>query len=570
MTLSLSLDGPDALKDVIRDFTAFSERARVIFNHFQDRHLPITPRLAEGLAQIERLDQPALATFWGAAYERAGAAVDMQQSFGRSSIWRTAAAVFFISIAEPVLRRIADGPGGLLLVGPAKFDPSEIGSKGSSSDPVGEFRAYAERIEASVSAAVQDPDFLGKGFWLCAGLGLLDAMSVRPGTKRRIRGAGVFARHSSFTTVRRGVADVDRTLAELTILFEPDINEASKRIKRDPRPTRRAERERSGYRPKEGGVVGVVRSRRLEDLNDILHSELAMPKQIRVQRLFDEGFMVRHRPPTRRPARDLIVFGICEAKRTTAAACLAKAAWIDASMRIRLVLAQMRTEKSEICWCEFPSIGLHVAATSAEGLNVATAANPLTINGDIRRRMILRMSLIPGIFDQKATKIPDEPLGDGSADRRGAARHAMLEECWRQRTSPTQRNPLGQTMNRSGAFSSRLLSMADYACGFALTIRDGTDLWTNEIVQPDWRIEGTLLGSELGLTEVAHANTAMILLPKSLKTGESFRLFTNARDTATEITIREYEDSKSELTRLYGELVPWIVETTLETLYGRR
>ena len=104
-------------------------RARALCQVFQDRHVPLTPVLAERLAEIEHAKIPAAAPFWGRAYGLAGDAIGNARSLGQSAPWAALFGDFCRLLVEPMVREAARQLGRVHLLGTADVAAREKGGQ---------------------------------------------------------------------------------------------------------------------------------------------------------------------------------------------------------------------------------------------------------------------------------------------------------------------------------------------------------------------------------------------------------------------------------------------------------
>ncbi|MBL62108.1 MAG: hypothetical protein CMI30_01745 [Opitutae bacterium] len=104
---------------------------------------------------------------------------------------------------------------------------------------------------------------------------------------------------------------------------------------------------------REGGVNGIKITRSLDDIGAILHSELAFPSLMLMDKLSNEGFMVNERNPKKQDNRDVLVVGLMSpdlcSENTLG---WLKACWFDAMSRLSLVLLKAKLFKSELDWIQ--------------------------------------------------------------------------------------------------------------------------------------------------------------------------------------------------------------------------
>lgn len=370
-----------------------SPRAAALLRSFHERHVPLTPRLAEALSGLEARNIPTEAPFWGRAFLLAGETVGMPTRFGNVPFWRRAVPAFAGTVAEPILRRATMLAGAMRLGGAAELGPP------ADADCDARLEAAADRLLAGVEG-------MGRGFWINAALGLHAAALAPPGDLRPAP-AG------------------EPVLAQLLFETEPRMPDEEQQLRRRKIAPQRALR-RSGIRPKEGGVAGVRISSMDEDLPDALLTEFLLPDELLADRLLHEGFVVRHRPPQREPRRDLLALALCDRRQASAGTLVAKAAWADAALRLRIALAQMGLNRSDIGWSEAAARALRCSLLPVDGHAAPAAANPFALSGALRAETLMTSGLLPDLVARDP--LPTDGLlsmGAGDPVWQGLLQHSL-------------------------------------------------------------------------------------------------------------------------------------------------
>lgn len=351
--------------------------ARALAAALAERHLPLTPLLARHLAAFMAGPEG----FWGRGYHLASQALGLPGRFGHGAAWARIRPVFVAAVVEPVLRHSAGVTGVLPLCGTAGLDDVR-------------FAGACTRIEAAVDAALASEAVMGRGFWQLAGLALAGAATDPRGRKAPLP--------------PEIEAPVARLLFGLDPVFPPEA--ARQRRLRRPQPS---PRRRSGMIPPEGGVTGIRHSRRLEDMGDALLTELLIPEELVALKLLDEGMMVRHRPPRRDPRRDLLVITLADRRDEGPGGALVKAAWADAGLRLRLLLAQAGLAGSDQLWAEAGPVGTRAAVLRGAGAVVAPGIDPMRLAGTPRAAALMASGLIPGFLDLLPDPARPHPVAEG-------------------------------------------------------------------------------------------------------------------------------------------------------------
>ena len=212
---------------------------------------------------------------------------------------------------------------------------------------------------------------------------------------------GVSRRHIE-RQARGGLPDPDGLVLALIERLDPLV--ARDHLRREsyvPRVIRRAE-DRRGERPKEGGVAGIRSSRRLDDLPDMLWSQLALPEPMLLDRLANTGFLVRHRPPPLDKKRDLLFFGVMPKGWDEALAPIAKACWFDAALRVGILLRKAGLERSDFVWLEGDQVGgLRSSAVPLELAPFSKEIRSADVNPALRRSFLGSLDWLPGFLDSR-------------------------------------------------------------------------------------------------------------------------------------------------------------------------
>lgn len=361
-------------------------RARYLLTCFHERHVPLTPALAKGLALLEAARRPSSVSPWGRVFTPMGQVLGMAGRFGHSPAVMKGEGLFHTQVAEPLLRRAASRIGSVVLLGPADWSSHP----GRSAD----YATYCRQLETALARVIDDPAEMGEGFWAGAGLSLLAA-----------------ARGAVST-----VLPPDPRIAKLAFAINPTFPPEARRDFEDRRPKSRSDRDRSGIRPKEGGVKGVIQTTRVEDFGDAAMSEFMQPREILLNKLLHEGYLMRHRPPKRTPRRDLLVLTTRAETGPVAgtADALFAAAWADFALRGQILLRAMDMIHSDLVHA-----GLYGGLGRLSHLDVATAPalpdiHPLSLTGDSRRLTLTRSGLAEPLVARSGADLPtgtsDAPL----------------------------------------------------------------------------------------------------------------------------------------------------------------
>ena len=508
------------------------ERARVYFDAMQDRHVPVTPDLAAGLARMEASTDPTSVVPWGRAYELAGQALGLGGSFGRTAFWATLTPVFMLEVAEPLLRKAALATGRVAITMPGSLQ-TDSG-----------YSSLCKQTEAALGGLLETFEAAGHGFWSRAG-------------------AALFAAHSDSNAVTNAIsrarlpARVARVLPGLVFEIEPERPVQKEQERKKAMPKVRSDTIRSGIRPREGGVDGIVHSRRLDEIGTALISTFVYPSDHLLVKLMDEGFLTTLRPPYRHPSRDLLSITLCEATSSQGPAAVVKAAWIDASIRLSFLLANLGRARSELGWCDVTDTGPICSAISMQGMQTLHGLDGSTLDGMLRRGLISRSTLMPAVFLSTPKTLWK---GNSPEDRIREAVQLTVAESGRVANSvgaqskAARRQRVPRAMTRPG----------DYSATLAFNIANGRDGIGNRIT--DWRTDSDNFRRKLDLKGVKRLRVAQLLLPQTTGPGEAFRAASDFDPVESKISADAELHGNDALSSLIGKLSEWFVEQTVRAL----
>ena len=353
-----------------------------------DRHVPLTRGLAEELVRLARTRQkpgrraPGLL---GRIHARLDAALDAGADGRQMRIWTLSPWDCMMDwVVEPILR-----------------DSSRELEEARIYSPLGEKHQTATddwdtRFEAEVEARLASTEKMGADFWVFAAVGVYGAAER---TQRRLsRGRAGVGR----------LSEPDPLLVRVLLEVEPILPRSTRRASLESQ-VRQPARERAAIRPKEGGIAGIRRSTAIEDLPDVLISELAMPDVVLLSRLTGDGVAVRHRPPQRRPKRDLLVLCLVPEVLRGEAALIAKAAWIDGMIRLWPRLTATGSVRCDFVWAARLPGGVQTAAMQLDRLRAPSIEQDRLTKR--QRRGLLFQS---GLFPSLANQIPNRGGDPGS------------------------------------------------------------------------------------------------------------------------------------------------------------
>jgi hypothetical protein len=508
-----------------------TDRAARLLEAAHERHCPLTPVLAEALARLETAEQPALEPGWGRAFALMGAAIGRPDLVGRSPFWARGIPAFAQRVAEPVVRRAAEMAGHMPLVGPVAIQEAEAV----------DIREAHRRIEAGVTQLLAAIEPMGRGFWVLAALSLQGAAQA---STRLAQASGERSRGAAL------VAEPDPVVGRLLFEVPPLFDDAASR-RRQRRIKARSLRKRSGERPKEGGVAGIRPSRQIDDVPDAVLSELVLPDPIVANRLLNEGFLVRHRPPLREPRRDLLVALALDRRADPGGlGAVMKAAWADAAVRLRVLLGASGRTRSDLVFAEQTATRVTRAALRVDDGQRVPVVNPLALRPEDRARMLLDSRILPAFVETRPEA--SAPRGPILSSLLGQAVDAMA--------------PLPLPGDRPGR--SGRPQLADYARRLMIVCveqgqEEGKDLADN------WIALRTTLQAADRRSHGAPALYAALSVPSGLAEGG---VFLGQSDIGlldrVEFAPEEEGPDSLRLARLLGDLSGWLIDLSLGALDG--
>lgn len=545
--LTLSLGTPSEAQNV-RD-----GRAGELLHLFQDRHLPMTPGLAGHLARFEQLERPATDDFWGRAYDLAGEAVGQTRAFGMSRGWSTLFGTFCHLVVEPVLRAAARQMGEVYLLTTDELDGKRRKSAQRS------YQDYCRDFEAHVDRLLTDSDKMPPGFWSHAGTSLAAAFFARIDDE---------GRSEKLREVRSLPARTDPLISRAVFDIEPEFSDGGKLLKKKLRALQKAQRERSGFRPREGGVEGVVYSRRFEDIHDALPSTFMYPRQLMPLKIMEDGFPITHRPPNRLPRRDLLWQSFNTSQIERGPAGIVKAAWLDAILRLRLLLAGTGQTRSEVGWCDVSEDELLPASASLSRSERTVVSDPFAVEGDRRRKMTSRSQLFPECAAMHPSRLVSsliQRLKGADSDMDGLAARVLFEHV---RIAATQAQ--SRTGRRPGAAkltSERRVEIEDYALVVVMLVEDHGP--SEDITDVSgWYLQERQIIKRFPMPQANRVEPISVRVPSRLEGETDGIVIASARNTQSKpILLTTDDDGAPQLGKLIGEVSLALVNEVVEALY---
>ena len=532
------LPSPAAMKFSAADAAS---RSKTLYHVLQDRHVPITATLAEGLADFETATFPASDPFWGRAYFLAGGSVGLHGKMGNTQAWSRLFAVFLQVVVEPILRDAAVCIGRALI--------TTVGTRADVTQAA-QINSASYKIEAAVNERLNDQHIMGQAFWIAAATTLLGRFRETP--------AG-----QSSPAARRGKAVPflpDLNLAHLVYGLEPILQEDRSWTRNAPRSASRSKRLRVGIRPREGGVTGVQHSCRDTDIADALSSAFVLPKEIRLMKLLEEGFMIPRRPPYRRPDRDLLSMTFQRDRDVGYdAAALVKAAWIDATMRLRFLLANMAMGNSEVGFGHIRTTGTIASAVSAQIDQPKGVFNIMALEGAMRAQMVSMSSLVPSIFDtvvplHEATRKtePDNP--------KAAAQIQVRTACAAQAVAA-----IGVRKNTKSMTQPKMPGLDDYARVCLIDVAPRV-VRGDETVVSDWLSNRKSIVDDYDLDKAQDLYLGRILCPNIIKSGAEFVLCSDDGTGEHVVEVMEDDTPQKAIAHTVGALSSWLITQNIRAI----
>jgi hypothetical protein len=164
--------------------------------------------------------------------------------------------------------------------------------------------------------------------------------------------------------------------------------------------------------PRQGGVVGIHVTSRLDDIEDFLVSEFMLPPAIVADKLLNGMSMAKHRPPPFDERRQVLVLGGVIDDETPPSLALAKTAWLDAVFRFAILLFKNDLIRSELRfghWIE--GAGVARAATTVGDYPHLGSLDPVIATRWQMRRFFCDTGWLPGLI----AGLPNVPVENKAA-----------------------------------------------------------------------------------------------------------------------------------------------------------
>lgn len=416
---------------------------------FHDRHVGLTPELAVGFAHLlvvpgaQRLPRPP----WGAVISRLRRTLGIQQAtdprneHSEGFLLRESPSYSMLHLALPLVthacRRIGrsvlfcadDLPGGV----------TDANYKRYADELTLAMRELAESdTRATAAGALPDDDV---SFWAEIALTLTSRSQV-----------------PNADGLAAPLAQVDPLMLAWLMRLRPDpaprlITNAPPRVMLTPLKRQKSRRLR------EGGVTGYRLTRRIEDFDEIVMSELLNPPPLLLDRLLNSGYQVVERPPRHQKRRDILVVGMLPPSvyRLPIAGFL-KACWFECMWRFGSFLRMHDLTRSEMRWIE--SDGDDRARSASYLLqDLPGLLSDDTANEGDRWMFLKTLRWIPSFLNQHDRAVALKPIPERQADNQPA------EQSWLRAAWDVQRDT--QRLDTHDKLPSRLRPWPEVVAEFA-------------------------------------------------------------------------------------------------------
>lgn len=430
-----STAGSTARRATVRlDQEAVAVLARSTLARLHDRHIPITPEMAVGLAAALLSRSEILPSPWdevAARLEREAAA--------QSGLATTAHAIAglhthfrytLFRLVVPLIGAAAEAVGEILLFA---NDPE------GASVAAATYRQYAEALTQAVRALADEntaDNPLGSTFWADRALslvGLANAAGKNAGGDNTLHG-GDGRQEAAEDDPAARLPQTDLAATGLLLRLQPQAAGLESLVEQPLPPTER--RTLFDRRRQEAGVSGAHLTKQVEAVSRMLQSEYLYPDLIRLDRLLNSGFMATQRPPRPIQRRDILLVALfppeVEIMAGEPMAVFARAAWFHLLVQLCRLLTASGRNASELRVAEgdgFRRLRTHT---------VRLADLPESLGRGQFDAAILRAQLLSGVganwfpayLDQSGQGWQTLPEADASAGDRIAGVKSWLRAAW--------------------------------------------------------------------------------------------------------------------------------------------
>jgi len=480
-----------ALGDLDRPVARF---ARAAVETLHNRHIGITPELAADLGRAV-LDPRAQdrVPVWSTVFARlldtlAGASLSTHDRRARFGLVFNANPIYCINrIAAPLIDRAARAIGTIMLFCEEPVQPLVAGDR---------YDRHADELAEAITAEAQRIDAGDDLFWQEIALTL---SSFSRQTQSRAAGVSV-------------LPQMEPESLGMLLRLRTRPNETRRRMPRR-RTLTSARKQRSLRNRKEGGIDGIQITRRAEDLDDMLLSELIHPDAVLMDRIANTGFFAVRRQPKREKTRDVLMGAILPIEDgNELVADFIKAAWFEAIMHLSLMLRRGGMNRSEIRWTEgHPHGATRQSVFLLSDMPVIEGVPDGPPSEAYRRELLTALGWLPAFLDvfHPGTHFPDGP---------GFARGSALDELehWMFAAWSAQREHI-KWQREDGPRQSRI-SVREYSHVHV------TVMLPSALRGPDHAAELGAVFAGLGLLGGANRHVSILWYPAELIAGEGWLL----------------------------------------------
>ena len=382
-TLRVALVSPEVWQEVSQKaFGKLSPResglGKGLLSTLHNRHVGITPALAAelavGLLDPNRLPERGV---WSMARDR------LAEEFSTGKVGRRTLGLVFkahptyciLKLALPLVESACAGIGSNYLFCEEPTSPFVS---------LARYREYETALSQGLSALVGGTQPQLELFWKDRAL----ALARFSKKSRQFRGNDGVIPH------------VEPTALSLFLRLkpnQPEIRQGRRRARRLSRsPVHRDVRHR-----REGGLQGIHLTRKIEDMDSILLSEMANPEIILKDRMLNTGFFALQRPPKREKKRDVLLAALAPIPpRQRLVADFVKACWFEALLHLSIPLRQGEMAKSEFRWSEGPLFGpVRHCGFSLQDMNASVDRLEPQMTEGYREAFTTRLGWLPQFLD---------------------------------------------------------------------------------------------------------------------------------------------------------------------------
>lgn len=423
---------------------------------FHDRHIGLTPQLAVGLAALisVRNAQQQIGMPWRAPIMRlrrtlhhsvgapAVGALERQGGFPL----REAPTYTLLRFAMPLVERACRQVGQALL-----FCDDDL----SDGVDASAYEHYQQQVhEAFITLAESDLSALADGeppdddapFWAEVVLTLASrALGPEAGSGAPPLAAVDPSDMAWLLRLRPEPAPPLQSTAPPRVMLTPLKRQKSRRLQ-------------------EGGISGYRLSQRVEDIDEIVHSELLYPDVVFYDRILNSGYLVVERPPRHQKRRDCLTVGMLPPTLYDhQSAGFLKACWFDCVWRFGTFLRSQHMMRSEIRWIEGDGMerARHASYLLADLPGAGGDPNP----SEAERWMFLRsLRWLPAFLNRRdrpiALRLAPERHTGGDLEEALPAEAVWLRAAWETQRENLRIDPDGPAPTRPRSWSEVVAEFA--------------------------------------------------------------------------------------------------------------